>query len=327
VSSADTILVADIGGTNARFAVAFCASGPEQFTLKHLQSFRAEDFDSLLGAINAYDEYLPLPTPKQACFAVAAQPAKGVYRFTNSPWVLDSDAIKTALHLDDMRVVNDFQAMSCGAMYIQDEDRICVRSGSGDPLAPTIVLGPGTGLGLGLLVPNGKRTKIIATEGGHAAFAPQTEEEIDILRLLMREHKTVLFEHLLSGRGLVNIHRALCVLANKPRVSLRPSEITTAAYGDDYPIAKKTVNVFCAILGSFAGNAAVTTGARGGVMLAGGILPKIADVFLKSEFNDRFGTKGPQENYLADVPVHLLTSNTTALTGAAHLMRETDHGC
>ncbi|MDQ7019762.1 MAG: glucokinase [Robiginitomaculum sp.] len=320
MSAPHSILVADIGGTNARFAIAIPDDGPMGFTLKHQQNFRAEDFDNLLGAINAYGEYLPIPMPEQACFAVAAQPSNGVYHFTNSPWILDSEEIKTALSLDTMMVVNDFQAMTSGARFMQDKDRLLVRDGIADAEAPIIVLGPGTGLGLGLLVPCGDRVRIIATEGGHAAFAPQTEEEIEILRLIMREHKTVLFEHLLSGRGLVNIHRALCVLADKPRVSLRPSDITAAAYGDDYPIAKKAVNVFCAVLGSFAGNVAVTTGARGGVILAGGILPKIADVFLKSDFNARFETKGPHENYLANVPVYLLTSEATALIGAAHLI-------
>jgi len=322
MSAPKSILVADIGGTNARFAIATSDDGPMGFALKHQQSFRAEDFDNLLGAVNAYGEYLPIPMPDQTCFAVAAQPSNGVYHFTNSPWVLDSKEIKSALSLDTMMVVNDFQAMTSGARFMQDKDRLLVRDGTAEPNAPLVVLGPGTGLGLGLLVPCDDRVRIIATEGGHAAFAPQTEEEIEILRLIMREHKTVLFEHLLSGRGLVNIHRALCVLADKPRVSLRPSDITAAAYGDDYPIAKKAVNVFCAVLGSFAGNVAVTTGARGGIILAGGILPKIADVFLKSEFNARFATKGPHENYLAKVPVYLLTSEATALIGAAHLLKD-----
>ncbi len=321
MSTAGHILVADIGGTNARFAIAVPDHGPAGFVLKHQQNSKAEDFDSLSGAVNAYREYLPISCPKQACFAVAAQPANGVYRFTNSPWVLDSNDVKTALHLNTMMVVNDFQAMTSGARFMQDDERIIVREGTADSTAPVAVLGPGTGLGLGLLVPCGDRVHIIATEGGHAAFAPQTQEEIDILRLIMHEHKTVLFEHLLSGRGLVNIHRALCVLANKPRVSLRPSEITTAAYSNDDPIAKKAVTVFCAILGSFAGNVAVTTGARGGVILAGGIVPKIVDVFLKSDFNARFGTKGPQETYLSRVPVYLLTSQITALIGAAHLLK------
>lgn len=316
-----SILVADVGGTNARFAIATPDDSPMEFSLEHQQSFRAGDFDSLLGAVNAYGEYLPARLPEQACFAVAAQPSNYVYHFTNSPWQLDSQKIKTALSLDTMMVVNDFKAMTSGARFMQDKDRILVRDGTAEPDAPLIVLGPGTGLGLGLLIPCDDKIRIIATEGGHAAFAPQTEEEIEILRLIMREHKPVLFEHLLSGRGLVNIHRALCLLADKPRVSLRPSEITAAAYGDDYPIAKKAVDVFCAILGSFAGNVAVTTGARGGVILAGGILPKIADFLLKSDFNARFSTKGPQENYLAKVPVYLLTFDATALIGAAHLLR------
>ncbi len=316
------ILVADIGGTNARFAIANPDNAAASFALQHQQRFSVEDFDSLLGAVNAYCEYLPIPVPEHASFAIAAQPTRGVYRFTNSPWVLDSKSIKRNLSLAKLLVVNDFQAVASGARFVNDQDRILVHDGVGEANAPQVVLGPGTGLGLGLLVPCERKIRIIATEGGHAAFAPQTEEEIEILHLIMREHKTVLFEHLLSGRGLVNIHRALCVLADKPRVSLRPSQITAAAIGTDYPIAKKAVGVFCAILGSFAGNVAVTTGARGGVILAGGILPKISDTLLQSEFNTRFRTKGPQGKYLANVPVHLLTSDKPALIGAAHMMLE-----
>lgn len=316
-------LVADIGGTNARFAIATPAAAG--FVLEHRQNFRAEDFDTLLSAVNAYCESLPCPVPKQACFAIAAPPQDGVIHFTNSPWHLDVSEVKTALDLASMQVVNDFAAMTSGARFVQNEDAVIVRQGEAEPNAPIAVLGPGTGLGFGLLVPfGGKKSRIVATEGGHISFAPQTDEEIEILRLIKREHETVVYEHLLCGRGLVNLHRALCVMAGKPRVSLRPAQITAAAYSDDYPLAKKAVDVFCGVLGSYAGDTAMVTGARGGIMLAGGILPKVVDVFLKSSFLERFGTPGYQKNYLANVPIVLLTSDDTALQGAAHLMVEAE---
>ena len=319
----EAILVADIGGTNARFALARPDAGPAGFVLQQRQDFRAEDFDSLQGALGAYCESLAEPMPRRACFAIAAPPADGLIRLTNSPWTLEREALMAALDLHTLLVVNDFAAMTSGTRFLGDKDTITVRPGVAVSQAPRAVLGPGTGLGFGLLVPCAEGSmRIVATEGGHASFAPQTEEEIDIMRLIRREHETVCFEHLLSGRGLVNIHRALCVLAGTARISLRPAQITAAATGTDYPLAKRAVEVFCAVLGSCAGDFAMVTGALGGLVIAGGIVPKIADVFLHSAFGERFGTPGYQKNYLKTVPVALLTANDTALIGAAHMLDE-----
>ncbi len=320
----ETMLVADIGGTNARFALARPDGGPAGFVLEHRQDFRAEDFDNLQGALSAYCESLTVPAPKRACFAIAAPPSAGLIRLTNSPWTVDRGALMAALDLQALLVVNDFAAMTCGTRFMGEEDMIVVRPGTPAPQAPRAVLGPGTGLGFGLLVPCADASmRVVATEGGHASFAPQTDEEIEIMRLIRREHDTVCFEHLLSGRGLVNIHRALCVLADTPRISLRPAQITAAATGTDYPLAKRAVDVFCAVLGSCAGDFAMVTGALGGLVIAGGIVPKIADVFLRSSFLERFGTPGYQKDYLENVPVSLLTSNDTALIGAAHMLAST----
>ncbi len=317
------MLVADIGGTNARFALARRAAGPAGFVLEQRQDFRAEDFDNLQGALGAYCESLAAPAPRRACFAIAAPPSDGLIRLTNSPWTVDRQALMAALDLDTLLVVNDFAAMTSGTRFMGAGDQIVVREGRPVPDAPRAVLGPGTGLGFGLLVPCGAdRMKIVATEGGHASFAPQTDEEIEIMRLIRREHESVCFEHLLSGRGLVNIHRALCVLAGTPRISLRPAQITAAATGTDYPLARRAVEVFCAVLGSCAGDFAMVTGALGGLVIAGGIVPKIADVFLHSPFLERFGTPGYQKDYLKNVPVALLTSGDTALIGAAHMLEE-----
>ncbi|VAV91033.1 Glucokinase [hydrothermal vent metagenome] len=322
MSDNNPILVADIGGTNARFAIAIADEGPAGFALHHQQTLLSKDFDSLPVAINAYCETLLVPIPQQACFALAAQPGKTVFTFTNSPWQLDSRQVKQELGLQNMRVVNDFEAMASGAQFVAQQQRLYLCEGAGDVTAPQLVLGPGTGLGLGLIVPGDNGYRIISTEGGHATFAPETKEEIEILRLMMRKETPVLFEHLLSGPGLVNIYQALCVLADKPCMSLRPEQITAAANNATCANAKNAVQMFCDILGSFAGNAAVTTGARGGVFLAGGILPKMTDILLQSQFLARFCSKGPQQNYLADVPVCLLLSENTALIGAAHLMRD-----
>jgi len=196
-----------------------------------------------------------------------------------------------------------------------------VKAGKGEPAAPTLVMGPGTGIGQALIVPTPAGDRIVATEGGHVAFAPYDDEEVEVLRFIRREHKRVSVERLLSGRGLVNIHRALCAIAGTPRVSLQADEITRAAQTKEFPIAVKAVDMFCAIFGSVAGDAALSSGARGGVVIGGGIIPRIRDIFIKSAFVERFLDKGRMRDYVTDIPVRLVVRDGAALVGAAATLK------
>jgi glucokinase len=171
-------------------------------------------------------------------------------------------------------------------------------------------------------VPANGKDRVVATEGGHVAFAPTTEEEIEVLRVIMREHKRVSIERLLSGRGLVNIYRALCTLSGTPCAFLYADEITGAAISGRNPVAARAVDLFCAVLGSAAGDAVLASGARGGVLLGGGILTKIEDLFLKSDFIDRFTDKGRMRFYVEDVPVRLIIRDGAALVGAARRLKD-----
>ncbi len=315
---AEAVLVADIGGTNARFALA-AIDGAIDVDAAHV--FRAEDYESVRDAADAFLEAAQAK-PKAACFAVAGPITDDVVEFTNSLWTLDIKKIKTQLGLSTFEVVNDFEALAAGARDLRPVDLLRVKEGAGDPSAPMLVMGPGTGLGQALIVPSGGKDRVVATEGGHVAFAPSTEEEIEVLRFIMREHKRVSIERLLSGRGLVNIHRALCAISGTPRASLQADEITRAAITREYPVAVRAVELFCAMLGSAAGDAVLATGARGGVLLGGGILPKIRDLFLKSAFIDRFLDKGRMRFYVEDVPVHLIIRDGAALVGAARRLKD-----
>lgn len=312
-------LVADIGGTNARFALAdYSGNG---VSVRDVQAFRVEDFESIRDAVHAYLEAVAV-APKIACFAVAAPTNANVIEFTNSPWVLDVAGMKSTLALNQFRVVNDFEALASGVRWLHKGDLLQVKPGAGDRRAPVLVIGPGTGLGQAVIVPMDGRDRVVATQGGHVAFAPADDEEIEVLRFIAREHKRVSLERLLSGRGLVNIHRALCARAGVQRVSLRADEITNAALTREYPIAVKAVEMFCAVLGAAAGDAVMATGARGGVVIGGGIVPKIRDIFLKSRFVERFLDKGRMRDYVEDVPVNLIVRDGAALIGAASHLRE-----
>lgn len=315
----ERVLVADIGGTNARFALA--AIDDAVVSIGAMHAFRAEDYETIRDAADAFLEAVQ-EKPDSACFAVAGPITDEVVEFTNSPWVLDIAKVKKQLKLGRLLAINDFEALASSVRHLGASDLSPIKPGVADPSAPLLVIGPGTGLGQSIIVPMGARDRVIATEGGHVAFAPHDEEEIEVLRFIAREHKRVSIERLLSGRGLVNIHRALCAVAGTPRVSLQADEITRAAQTGEFPIALKAVDMFCAILGSAAGDAVLATGARGGVILGGGILPKIREVFMRSRFVPRFLEKGRMRDYVEPVPVDLIIRDGAALIGAAGRLKE-----
>ncbi len=317
-ANAAPVLVADIGGTNARFALV--AKDGDELRLKHRQTFRAEHYENIADAVHAYLEAWEGPTPTDASFAVAGPTGADDIKFTNSPWAFHRQDLQTALGVEALHVINDFEAQALGVSQVRGDDLVTIKPGAGKPMAPRVVFGPGTGLGLSLLVRDGGKEKAISTEGGHAAFAPQTENEIEVLRFIQKEHPYVSYERLLSGRGLVNIHRALCAVAGVTRVTLTPSEITEAALSNSLPVAVEAVDLFCAVLGTFAGDAVLLNGALGGAYIAGGIAPKILPRLQDSAFVDRFNARGPMSHYLADVPIYLLDTDEAAFWGAASLI-------
>ena len=310
------VLVADIGGTNARFALAE-QGGDAGLVVRDAQTFRAEDFETIRDAADAYFESVG-EKAAHACFAVAAPVGGDEITFTNSHWKFRPTEIEAALSLKQLRLVNDFYALAAGVAFLPDAAFAPVKPGEADASAPVLVIGPGTGLGQALIVPaeNGGQI-VVSTEGGHVSFAPRDETEIAVMQFIAREHPRVSVERLLSGRGLVNIHRALCSIEGAQRVSLQANEITKAALEGSYPIAIKAVDMFCSVLGAVAGDAVLSTGARGGVVLGGGILPKIKDIFLQSAFEEKFLNKGRMRGYNDPVPVKLIIAEGAALYGAA----------
>lgn len=311
--SAPPLFVADIGGTNARFALAE-ADGTEIHFL-HKETMQAEDFEHLADAAKAFLESWGGAQPSRAVFAVAGPVGAPEFVFTNSHWRFAPAALREQLHLDGLKVINDFEAMARGAVAARAEQLSEIKHGAAVAGAPIAVTGPGTGLGLAVVLQRGE-TEVIPTEGGHAAFAPRTEKEIEVLKFVAREHEFVSYERLLSGRGLVTLHRALCAINGVTRVTLRPEDITAAALAKSLPVAAEATAMFCDILGSFAGDAALMTGARGGVILAGGIAPRIEPILRESAFVARFAEREPMQAYLEAIPVRLLTGAGAALEGA-----------
>lgn len=308
------LLVADIGGTHARFALA--QRGDTGVGLTQRATLEAAAFGAFADAVDAYLESGPL-RPAHAAFAVAGPLHHDPIALTNSPWRIDRRALQARFAWRTLYVANDFAAQARGALCVSADDCETLIPGAGDTHAPRVVLGPGTGLGLGVLTPTDAGWHVQATEGGHVGFAPRDIRETALLAHLHAALGYVPAEAIISGRGIARVYAALQHMRGATPEPLDAATISARAAND--PAAQETLEVFFAALGAYAGDAVLITGARGGVYIGGGIAPKLKHHFAASAFAQRFHTRGAMSDYLRDVPVYLLTSQDTALLGVAAL--------
>jgi glucokinase len=311
----NTGLVADIGGTNARFALL----EPGGNILRPWRCL-VDDYASLAQAIEAYLSHADLQRPRQAAIAVAAPVVGDEVSMTNHPWSFSIAALCRALGFERLRVVNDFAANALAIPYLSDASRVQIGSGAPVPASCIGVIGPGSGLGVSALVPTPAGPIPIEGEGGHATMAPANERESFVLDCLRKRYGHVSAERVLSGPGLVNLYQALCEASRLQPVDYLPEQITELGLREADSCAAKALAMFCAMLGTVAGNLALTLGARGGVYIAGGIVPKLGAYFTKSEFRERFESKGRFESYLTNIPTYIITHPTPALLGAGALL-------
>ena len=315
-------LIADIGGTNARFGLAVADKSADGVRIMQRRDYKASEFARLEDALQDYLETIDQDDVGEACFAVAGPIKDRVVDFTNSAWTLDGNALEKDLSLGAMKVVNDFKAMTYGSLFVPADELVTVKEGTPDLSRPRAVLGPGTGLGLGLIVPCEGGYRALATEGGHVTFSPTNDRQIALLKQLQSVFGHISFERITSGKGMLNTYRALCQIDGVDCGLKTPEEVTIAAIEHNDSRAEETLNIFCSALGTYAGNIVLNTGALGGVYLAGGILPKIKDFFLESGFVESFLDKFPMQDYVGAVPVNLITTKDTALIGAAKLLKD-----
>lgn len=301
-------LVGDIGGTNARFGLA----RPGASDIESIREYHVADFPSCTDALAAYLGAVGRTPPDRAVIAVAGPVIDGAIDFTNSDWVL-SEADLRGMGMGRARLINDFAALAYATAGLSERD--LHRLGpqvEGEPSATRVVLGPGTGFGVSALAHGAP----VASEGGHAAFAPGDEVEDEILRLLRRQHGRVSIERVLSGPGICSLHRCLSEIDGRPSDIDDPAAITRAAQAGD-SASRATLMRFCGILGAVAGDLALTFGASGGVFVAGGIPPRILDLLDASSFRRRFEDKGRFRDYLARIPTQIIVHPHAALVGAA----------
>ena len=310
-------LMADIGATNTRCALVD-AKGEELAA----ESFRNADFPSLTNLLTSYLERRRVTDrPKCAALAVAAPIVGDEVRMLNIDWHFSQAELKADLGLAELVVCNDFAAIAWGLPYFSTADLHTVGGGQRVAGAALATLGPGSGLGVGALVPTTDGWAVMTGEGGHSTLPATTQEEADVIAQIRdRYDGHCSAERVLSGPGLVNVYVALAELAgSRPPADLAPAEVTTRAQRGE-PLAVKALAMFFAFLGTVAGDLALTTGARGGVFIAGGIVPQLLDELEQSEFRERFEAKGRYASYLGAIPTHVITAPLPAFRGLRHLL-------
>ncbi|MFO1250731.1 MAG: glucokinase [Inhella sp.] len=310
-------LLADIGGTFARFALETEAGHFEQ-----MASLRCADHPDFHAAVRSYLDGLPPGTGEIAHAAVAiANPVEGDrVRMTNYHWQFSIEEMRQRLGFDTLVVVNDFTALAMALPRLRREDKHQIGGGQAVPNSVVGLLGSGTGLGVSGLIPSGDGWIALGTEGGHTSFSPRDEREIAILRHAWREHAHVSFERLCSGTGMALIYRALAELHGQAAPPRQAPEITQAALEENDPLCLETLEVFCALLGTAAGNLAVTLGATGGIFVGGGIVPRLGSYFERSPFRRRFEERGRFSEYVAAIPTYVITAEEATFKGASAIL-------
>jgi glucokinase len=311
-------LIADIGATNARFALVE-ADG----AITRMRVLATGDFASLSDAIEAYlAAEGVVQKPSRAVLAVAAPVTGDTVAFTNHPWRFSVYDLRKRHGFEQLRVINDFAANATAVPFLAADDFVQIGGGAVKADAPIGLIGPGSGLGVGTLIPAAGTFVTVQGEGGHVTMSAADAREAAVLDLMRTRFDHVSAERLLSGPGLINLYNALCELAGERAAPLTAAQITDPQIEAQEPRAGEARAMFCAMLGTVAGNLALTLGAGGGIYIAGGIVPKLVAAFAQSQFRARFEAKGRFSSYLAAIPTYVIMHPSPALLGAAKLLKQ-----
>ncbi len=320
-SQAAPALVADVGATNARFALI-----GSDGRIHRIRVLACEDYPSIQAAIAVYLADALANTGSNrlhaAALAIAGPVTDDQVALTNHPWSFSVKQLRRHLAIDRLVVVNDFAAVAIAIPYLQRSARYQIGGGKALAMAPIGVLGPGSGLGVGGIVPTNGNWLPISGEGGHVTMAPATVREAVVLDRMRVRFDHVSAERVLSGPGLVNLYNTLAEIDGVPASFHTAAQITELGLGGQEPHCREAVEMFSAMLGTVAGNLALTLGARGGIYIAGGIVPKFGAAFATSSFRSRFEDKGRLRLYLARIPTYVITEPIPAFLGLAALLKD-----
>jgi glucokinase len=309
-------LVADIGGTNARFALA----DPATLILSEICQIRCADHPSLSEVLGDYVSRFS-PRPKLGAIAVAAPVTGPDIKLTNSPWCFALPELSRKLGLKDIRVLNDFEALALSLPHLAPDELHQIGGRPPVAHATKAVLGPGTGLGVASLVWSGDRWVALPGEGGHVSLGAEDESQLALLERVRKGCAHLSAERVLSGPGLAELYQAVAAAQGLTAAELQPNDVLVLGSSGDDEVAGEALDLFVTWLGRFAGDAALFLGARGGVYLGGGIAPKIVAKLSAGEFRKAFEDKGRMSAYLEPVPVYVILAEFATLKGAAASLR------
>jgi glucokinase len=319
-------LLADIGGTNARFALELAPGKVDA-----IEVLPCANYPRLADAMRAY---LAMPKVVEAskgairngAIAIANPVIGDMVRMTNHHWEFSIEALRVEIGFDLLVVANDFTALARALPHLGEHKR---QVGGGTVVGgtPLGLLGACTGLGVSGLIPTGASWTALLSEGGHVTFSPANETEVEILKFAWKQFEHVSAERFLSGSGIELLYRALCHIKGRPDDGLDAATISRRALAGDCPVCDEAIDVFCGMLGTVAGNLAITLGAQGGVYIGGGIVPRLGERFDNSNFRKRFEQKGRFVGYLAQVPTFVITAEYPAFIGVSAILADKLAAC
>lgn len=308
--------VADVGGTNIRLAQE------NNGQLSHIQKFLCNDFADIAEVIQGYFGHFPELQFTAGCIGIACPVDDDWIKMTNHHWQFSVTELKQTLGLEYLAVINDYTAIAMSLPVLTDAQKSQVGGGSPKAEGNIAVFGPGTGLGVGHLVPIAEGWRCLDGEGGHVDFTPVDEIDMAIWRYLKDQLGHVSAEEIMSGRGLVQLYQAMAHYLNEPAVFTDPADITENGVSGACSLSQATLGRFCAIMGTFAGNLALNLGTHGGVYIAGGIAPRFVEFLQDSDFRARFEAKGRFKDYVAAIPTYVVTEPEHGLLGAAAYLEQ-----
>lgn len=304
------VVLADIGGTNARFALM------EHGNIGPVAHLRVADFPAATDAVAAFlARHAASEPPGAAILGVAGLVEHNRCIMTNSGWVIDGAELAKMFGFVTVRLLNDFEALGWALPALQPADLFPIgeqRPAVGEPM---LVFGPGTGFGAACFVPTGAQPVVVVTEAGHATLPATSEREEKVITELRRRFGHVSIERALSGSGLENLYAALATIDGVAAAERDAAAITEAALDGSCDISRTALDMFCAFLGSVAGNLTLTFCARGGVYIAGGIVPRFADRLAGTAFRQQFESKGRYVSYLKNIPTSIVVAPDNGFTG------------
>lgn len=303
-----TRLVADVGGTNIRLAL----SSPGGAQMSEVAKLSCDQFNSLEEALQCYLDGLEhSANVREACLAVAGPVNAAEIAMTNLPWRFSRDSLRSALQVDRLEVINDFAAVAYALPNLRDDEVIQLGGHTNDANAPRLAIGPGTGLGVALCVPAANKHLCFPSEGGHATISAQTPEERAIVEFHSAPNAPHR-EHIISGRGLLAIYQGLGGTED-----LTPADISQRGASGVDALCEQSLRVFCEWLGSICGDQALSSGALGGVYIAGGMVKQFLPFLQTTAFRERFENKGNMRGYLSEIPCYVISRDHVALLGSA----------